>query len=33
MADVIDQINHGLMMIVRAFVQQRGGEFRREAEP
>lgn len=31
--DVIDQINHGVMMIVRAFIQQRGGQFRRESEP
>jgi hypothetical protein len=31
--DIIHQVNHGLMMIVRTYVQKRGYPFRAEVEP
>jgi hypothetical protein len=33
LAEIIDQINQGLMMIVMAFIHQRGGPLQRETEP
>jgi hypothetical protein len=33
MAEIIEKVNYGLMMIVLAFIQRRGCAFRREAEP
>lgn len=33
MGEIIDQVNHGLMMLVGAYIQRRGYPFRPEAEP
>jgi len=33
MEEVIDRVNHGLMMIVRTYIQRRGYSFRKETEP
>jgi hypothetical protein len=32
-ADIIEQLNYGLMMIVVTYIQHRGYAFRAEAEP